>query len=699
MRWFRNRKLSIQLGVSLGLIVVIAFGALIGNQLLQMYKTSLELGEATAKETSLAGLRDFQQDLTDTETHLETLQATLLDGWEHGSVTREDMIRILQAELQNNPHILALYTLWEPNAFDGEDVLHKNKQPYDDATGRFIPYVVHKGESIGIDPLVDYEQEGAGDYYLIPKKTKQTAWIDPYYYPVNGEDILITSLVLPILDEKGNFMGIVGADFSLDVLQKQLETITPLGGYTALVSESGRYVANGKYPDKRTKPFADNADSSLVWQQLNGGIEFTYAPDKGKEQLYLFTPVRLSSTDTNWHMISVIPKKNILESFYSSLIEVGIIAFVSLLLLAAVIMLTVRFIVRQVSLVNAMSAKMSEGNLTEKLPVTSKDEFGTMAVYLNQMTDNLRSMISTVSERSLSIGATSQQLNAAAEQTSSSAEAVAASIQEIATGAEAQVHDLEETHRAMNEIAAGVGRIAESSLDMSDASKAAAEHTRSGNDNIQKAVQQMNGAAAIVRETSGIIQSLSKRSQDIGTIVGMITSVSTQTSILALNASIEAARAGEHGRGFAVVAAEIRKLAEQSHSATEQVAELIETIQEETRAAVSSMAHGSAEVEQGVAAMEESGNLFAMIMDQVNGVNRQIEGVTAAAEQISASTEQVTATVEQLMEIGRDASGNAANVATASEQQLATMEEITSSSESLAEMVQELLDLMARFKV
>ncbi|OWA36085.1 hypothetical protein B9G55_09510 [Saccharibacillus sp. O16] len=700
MNWLRNRKLSFKLGMAMGLVLLLSFGSLIGVNLRQIYSSSLSQGESKANEASSGVSNGFQNQMNETLATLSTLRSVIVDSSASKALTREDVVRLLHDSLENHKEALAFYTLWEPNAFDQQDAAHVNKLPYDDSTGRFIPYVVRTGNTIDVQPLVDYEKAGPGDYYVIPKTTQKNTWIEPYNYPISGKDVLITSLVLPIVDQNGKFQGIVGADMALSDLQAQIGQVKPLGGYASMISAAGSYVANGIAPDKVGKPYADTPETQAVWEGVKQGKHAVYMKGSDGEELHLFTPIQLKGSDEVWYMESVIPRSTILEAFFDGLTTSLTIAFVCLIVMSVILFLIIRvFVLRPIQAVSHLSSKLAQGEFTDKLTVRSRDEFGQMSEQFNSMVGQLSTMIHTVTEHAMSVGATSEQLTASAEQTSRAAETIAVSIQDMANGAETQLSDAQETARSMTEMALGVQKIAESTAIVTESTEEVTAKTITGNENIQLAVRQMELLKDKVSDTSQVIRRLGERSEAIGNIIGVISGLSKQTNLLALNAAIEASRAGEHGRGFAVVATEVRKLAEQSNAASQQIAELIGEINEDTKLAVLSIDQGTAEVTKGVEVVTDSGAIFASITQDMSQVHQQIQEVSAASEQMSASTEQVLATVEQLAGIARGSSENAQDVAAASEEQLATMEEISAASESLGSLVQELLDLLARFKV
>ena len=165
-----------------------------------------------------------------------------------------------------------------------------------------------------------------------------------------------------------------------------------------------------------------------------------------------------------------------------------------------------------------------------------------------------------------------------------------------------------------------------------------------GSDSVDQVGKQMGLINQSSQNSEKLIRNLNERSNEIHSIVGLITSISEQTSLLSLNASIEAARAGEHGKGFAIVADEVKKLAEQSKGSAEQIKSLIDYIQKETEEAVISINDGVKYANAGVSLVKETGILFADILDSAQNVSAQMDEISAATEQMSAENQQITAT-------------------------------------------------------
>ena len=342
---------------------------------------------------------------------------------------------------------------------------------------------------------------------------------------------------------------------------------------------------------------------------------------------------------------------------------------------------------------------VAEGDLTARVSFGTKDEMRSVADAFNAMTENLRGLISEVSESAEQVSASAEELNASAEQSSKASEQVAAVMQDMSGGAEKQRIGVEESAKTLEELTVGIQRMAEASTAVSASSEYTKAKAVEGGQSVELTVRQMQSIDGSVRETDGAIRRLDEKSQRIQEILGVIQEISSQTNLLALNAAIEAARAGEQGRGFAVVAGEVRKLAEQSAGSSAQIAALIGDIQNDMRRSVAAMEQVKTEVQEGMRVSDATSGIFAEIVASTNAMAERIEDMAAGAEQMSAGSQQVTSSVFHIADIAKEASAGAQEAAASTEEQLASMEEIAASASHLSNMAERLQSIVVKFKV
>lgn len=702
MTLYRKLSLTVKFVLVVCLIIVsIFFVSLVAN-LLNLRSVSVSNGELEAEVAGRSYAETFKNSIVETESIAKLFTEVLLESRKQGTQKREDVISTMITMLENRPELLGISTLWEPNAFDQNDKANVNKMPYDDDTGRFLPYVYRNEGAIEVESLKDYNVEGVGDYYLSPRESKKITYLEPYTYETATGTEYMISVITPILDDTGAFLGIVSIDISLSYLQEEAFKYKPLGGYVSLISPSGKYATNPNDTASILQDFGDTEEKMALWQQVKKGenLKGYTINSTGEEVLRTFVPISMPDSDEIWYTQAAVPKVTIMADFERAKIQSFMIMLIGMLILGVIIFLQLRImVIRPLRVLSEKLQYMSQGDLTQTLMIRNGDEFGIMASNFNEMIHKLRDMFGLVADLSMSVGATSEELTASAEQTGIAAESIAVSIGRVAEGAQHQNDYAGDSSRAMDELTLGVQRIAKSSSAVSTTAEEVTNQTKSGSTQLQLAVSQMAELKLSVDETSMAIERLGERSVQISGIIGLISNISKQTNLLALNAAIEASRAGEHGRGFAVVASEIRMLADQSKQAASQVADLVQDVVLDTNKAAQAMAIGNENVLLGVKSVTDSELLFSSILGEMTQVSSQIQEVSAAAQQMSASTEQITVSITQLATLAEEASSDSQNVAAASEEQLASMEEISASAESLSSMVQELLGKLAYFKV
>jgi len=331
-----------------------------------------------------------------------------------------------------------------------------------------------------------------------------------------------------------------------------------------------------------------------------------------------------------------------------------------------------RNITGRVSQMVAMIQAIAENDLSRQdMQIRNRDEIGTAGTLLNSMKNNLSAII--------------QSIAATAEHVASASEEISASATQMANGSETQKDQVHQVATAMQEMSATVHEVSENCNKASESAHKASETAREGGAIVGDTLTLMHSIADSVRETARSVQQLGSRSDQIGKIVGVIDDIADQTNLLALNAAIEAARAGEQGRGFAVVADEVRKLAERTTKATKEIAEMIQSVQTETRGAVEKMQSGTQQVEKGVEVTAKAGASLKQIIGQAEHVGEMVTHIATAANQQSSTTETVNANMDQINKLVAESAEGAQQSAQACEQ--------------LSGLALELQNLVSRFKL
>ena len=585
---------------------------------------------------------------------------------------REDLTRQVKSALQANPDLLGLSLVFEANALDGKDELFAGqKEIGSNDKGRFALYwsqptpgqltSMPLPESDMGDTSTGPSGEPNNAWFTCPRSTLKPCVIEPYFYAINGQNVLMTSIVFPLMVE-GKVIASLSVDINLNSLQavSQQASKKLYDGQTSVSILSPVGLLAGYSPDasklSQRLDKVDPLNGAALIRQLASSTRTQSLREQ--ERLKILAPFQPIPDGKSWGVLLDIPEKVLVgpaETLKAQLDErnaAGTLTELGLGLLAAVVgLLLVWLMARSVTRPILTVARMlediasGEGDLTRRLTYDKRDELGQLAGWFNRFLDKLQPVIAEVKRSVQDARGTADQSAAIATQTSA--------------GMEQQYRQVDQVATASHEMSATAQDVARSAAQAAQAARAADQATRQGLTVIDRTTSSIGHLAADMSAAMVQVEGLAANSEKIGSVLEVIRAIAEQTNLLALNAAIEAARAGEAGRGFAVVADEVRNLARRTQESVEETRQVIEQLQSGTQEVVTSMgnshrqAQGSVEqVGQAVTALQQIGEAVTVISD----MNLQI---ASAAEEQSAVAEEINSNVATIRDVTESLSGQA----------------------------------------
>ena len=434
------------------------------------------------------------------------------------------------------------------------------------------------------------------------------------YTPVRGADGVVIAVLF------------VGFDYT-DEQRKLFETLARFRigdtGSMSLLDKEGNWLVP---PAGTTKPA--QAMSALL-SAGGGAARITW--DDGTQA---FQSVAVPLADEGWRVLATLPQAEIDDLTWSVGVQLALGSLLALALAIAACVLLLRHKLKPLDNMVKQAQALGEGQLSVRMTVRSQDEIGALADSFNHMAEALENTVGRVrasarevTSRSDALSALSSATLARAAHQSDQVDGMAAAVEEFSTSAQEIAHSMQHTE---------------------DLTQQNAQHTLAGSKSMRDASGALAQLAESLRQTVDVVNGLGARSQQIGSIIGVISSIAEQTNLLALNAAIEAARAGEQGRGFAVVADEVRQLAGRTSQATQEIASMIRAVQDETRTAITTIDAGNQLMQQGLDLNGDVARTLEQIETQSQTAVEQLASVSHATREQSSTANLLAQNVQSV---------------------------------------------------
>lgn len=507
---------------------------------------------------------------------------------------------------------------------------------------------------------------------------------------------LITVLSTPIREsDAGKIIGIIQGTMDLSMLNKFTQDLSTNNVVVYILDRNGKMLAD---PTQNITDLENRQDLSN-FEYIKNGL----AGNSGSEEIFKDGQKKLVSyvqdEKTGWVICAETPTNIAIREGIENLTKTSLICFLILLISCMAIFILAGYAVKPIQLLLAAANKISEGDLTiNNLNINSKDEIGNLGISFEIMVTSLQKLMVNIKDYSLKVSESSKEMTDVCSQQSSVASGTAENTNKIAERTLLVSSSIDKISLNMNNLDNAINDIENKSNTVSLAVINASNYSEKGSEALINVNSSMKNIHDSVNDTAKVINKLEEHSKAIGKITEVITQISEQTNLLALNAAIEAARAGEHGKGFAVVADEVRKLAEQSGNAAKQVNNIINGIQRETENVIFVMNKGLVEVNEGSKVINEANNYFQLIFGAILQVSTSMKEVSTSIDNMNKNGQEVSTNLNSLIELSNKVSEETQAISAATEEQLASIEEITASAHSFSDMAVDLEKLTSQFK-
>ncbi|MGX8794817.1 methyl-accepting chemotaxis protein [Fusibacter sp. JL298sf-3] len=699
MKSLKSKVLTALLG-GIGVIFIVVIGiltlntfSLFSNQVaLNAVSESHRYGEEVKNEVEAVNLS------------MRTVARGIEGGVATGELDASLVNATLKSVLSDNENMLGAWVVIDPNQLNAQSDKRLSGGALDE-DGTFIPYWYRSGDDILLDVLVDYNVAGVGDWNLVARETNRETIMDPFYYEIEGEQVLMTTLAVPIVVD-GKNIGVVGADISLESLQTITAQIQLYdSGYGALISNSGQVVAH-RDGTRVGQPIENYVNHEGLIAEIQAGETLTYRQEDldGEMNVYTHTPIQIGRTTTPWSFVTVVKEKEVMKDVNFIRNVAILVSLAGMAVLAGIIVYIVNSVTKPISAVSEMIERFAgydfkavENTQIEK-SLKRNDEIGIMVRAVGKMRENIIILASEIEDNARQVAASSEEMMATTQQVLRSSTEVNKTIEEIANGATDQAKDTENGVQSLDKLS----DLIENEYTLIEVLNTLTEKVETlkveGFNILDQLTEDTVASSESTDEIKAIIINTKAHVVTIEKASDMISAIASQTNLLALNAAIEAARAGEFGKGFAVVADEIRKLAEESNRFAEEISKVIAQLTGETDLAVSSMGEVSEIVHHQARSVSDTNDKFKGISDAIVNMKSGLDDINSAGTVMRDKKNALMGIMENMAAVSEENAASTEEASAVLTSQVNSFDEIAEASDALAVLAEKMHQNVSKFK-